>query len=116
MSDTVRNYLDRVSVETMREWLFHIAKDPLPRRTMNYTRPGASKPTLYEADDYLAERLAEWGYTTEREPCQVQAYRRDPDKPSWRPTATAHSRTRCEWPFVYGSLASSASARVTSAA
>ncbi|MDP6125529.1 MAG: M28 family peptidase [Candidatus Latescibacteria bacterium] len=65
----------------LRDWVFHIAKDPIPCRTMNYTQPGAAIPTLYEADDFLAGQLSRWGYVTEREPCQVQPFRRDENKP-----------------------------------
>ena len=71
MTDHIPALLDRVDAELMRRDLFHIAKDPLPCRSMVHTRPGATQPTLYEADDYIAEQLAGWGYDVEREACQV---------------------------------------------
>ncbi len=81
MTDHIPALLERLDAEEMRRDLFHIAKDPLPCRSMVHTRPGASKPTLYEADDFIAEKLVGWGYDVEREACQVQAYRRDENKP-----------------------------------
>ena len=65
----------------MSKHLFHLAKDPLPFRKLNFTLPGHAKNTLYEADDYIAAQLQAWGYTVEREGVQVQAFRRDTTKP-----------------------------------
>lgn len=65
----------------MAKHLFYLAKDPLPFRKLNYTLPGHEKNTLYEADDYLADKLKSWGYRVEREGVQVQAFRRDVRKP-----------------------------------
>jgi hypothetical protein len=81
MSDIIRPFIDRVSTENLSAWLKYLVKDPLPCRTMNYKRPGASVPTLYEADAYIADTVSSFGYTVEREACQVQAYRCDEKKP-----------------------------------
>lgn len=79
--DDIRTILKSVREEEIRRHLFYLAKDPLPFRKLNYTRPGQEKNSLYEADDYLAGQLQAWGYTVEREGVRVQAYRRDPSKP-----------------------------------
>ena len=65
----------------MSKHLFYLAKDPLPYRKLNYTRPGQEKNSLYEADEYLAKNLESWGYRVDREGVQVQAFRRDRSKP-----------------------------------
>ena len=72
-NQTTRELIRNVDAETMSESLFHLAKDPLPFRKLNFTLPGHEKNALYEADDYLAGKLESWGYATEREGCQVQA-------------------------------------------
>ncbi len=58
-----------------------LARNPLPFRKLNHTRPGQQKRTLHEADDFLADHLTSRGYQVQREGVQVQAYRRDPRKP-----------------------------------
>lgn len=79
--EEIQSRITQVNAEQIRRHLFYLAKDPLPFRKLNYTRPGQSKNSLYEADDYLTAQLAEWGYQVLREPVQVQAFRRDPSKP-----------------------------------
>jgi outer membrane protein assembly factor BamB len=78
---SIRSLLGTVSTERMRKHLFHLSKDPLPYRKLNYTLPGHAKNTLYEADDYLAAQLESWGYRVQREGVSVQAYRCDRSKP-----------------------------------
>jgi hypothetical protein len=70
-----------VDAERMSKDLFYLAKDPLPYRKLNFTLPDHEKNTLYEADEYIADKLASWGYDIEREGVQVQAFRRDTGKP-----------------------------------
>jgi hypothetical protein len=70
-----------VNVERMTKNLFYLAKDPLPFRKLNYTVPGHTQNTLYEADDFIAEKLESSGYRVEREGVRVQAFRRDTTKP-----------------------------------
>ena len=77
----IRTILDSVSQEEIRRHLFYLSKDPLPFRKLNYTRPGQTKNTLYEADDYISGQLASWGYEVAREEVLVQAFRCDPRKP-----------------------------------
>ncbi len=76
-AETIRLILDTVDGEQMKQNLFYLCKSPLPYRKLNLTLPGHEKCTLHEADDYLAGKLESWGYQVEREPVQVQAYRRD---------------------------------------
>lgn len=78
---SIRNLLAAVDAQRMSKHLFYLSKDPLPYRKLNLTLPGHEKCTLYEADDYLASRLESWGYQVQREGVQVQAYRRDTNKP-----------------------------------
>ena len=78
--DHITAMIDRVDIDNLRTNLFHIASDPLPCRTLVTTLPGHEKCTLHEADDFLADKLESWGYAVEREPVQMQAYRRDTEK------------------------------------
>ncbi len=79
--DNVRGILASVDPDQLRATVHYLASDPLPYRKANYALPGHEKATLYEADDYIAGRLAAQGYEVEREACLVQAYRRDVNKP-----------------------------------
>jgi hypothetical protein len=78
---SIRKLIGAVKTERMSRHLFALAKDPLPYRKLNFTLPGHEKNTLYETDDYLAEKLKAWGYQLEREGVPVQAFRRDSTKP-----------------------------------
>lgn len=77
----IRNLIAAVDAQRMSQHLFYLSKDPLPFRKLNYTVPGHEKCTLHEADDYLAGKLESRGYQVQREAVQVQAYRRDTNKP-----------------------------------
>jgi len=88
--EEIEAFLKTVSEDKIREHLFYLAKNPLPFRKLNYTRPGQTKNTLYEADDYLANQLAGWGYQVDREEVRVQAFRRDPNKPKAHQYSTPH--------------------------
>jgi hypothetical protein len=77
----IRGVIQAVDAERMSKHLFYLAKAPLPYRKLNFTLPGHKKNTLYEADDYLAEKLESWNYRVEREGVPVQAFRRDTSKP-----------------------------------
>jgi hypothetical protein len=76
----VDRLIAQASEEEIRRNLFHLAKDPLPYRKANYTRPGQVKSTLEETDDFIEQKLRQWGYVVEREPVQVQAFRCDTTK------------------------------------
>jgi len=78
---SIRRLIGAVDPERISKNLFCLSKDPLPYRKLNLTLPGHQKNTLYEADDYLAGKLKTWGYRVEREGVQVQAFRRDTNKP-----------------------------------
>ncbi|MGB9689129.1 M28 family metallopeptidase, partial [Thermogutta sp.] len=79
--EEIHSGIVRVNAEQMRRHLFYLAKDPLPFRKLNYSRPGQNKNSLYEADDYLTAQLTAWSYQVVQKPVQVQAFRRDPSKP-----------------------------------
>lgn len=96
----IRTIVGQVDGERIRRGLYALAADPLPRRTLNFTRPGHATSTLDEADDWIAARLAEAGLEVERRPYPVQAYSCDRTKPlhHWyaapepgAPTYTAHN-------------------------
>lgn len=81
MDDPIPGILARIDAGGIRSDVDALAQD-LPRRTLNYTRPGADRCTLYEADDYVAGQLQAAGYDVEREPVEgVQAFRTDRSKP-----------------------------------
>jgi hypothetical protein len=77
----VRDLISRVEAQRLIDDVLYLARDPLPFRKVNYTRPGQSKCSLDEADDFIEARLASLGYQTERETSPVQAIRCDETKP-----------------------------------
>ncbi|MFH1569323.1 MAG: M28 family peptidase [Gemmatimonadota bacterium] len=79
--DPVPRLIGQVSQKRLRQHLFHLAKDPLPCRKLNYTLPGHDRCTLYEADDFIAAQLEACGYSVAREGVPVQAFRPDRSKP-----------------------------------
>lgn len=81
MPDPIPALLQQVDPERLRATVHYLTVDPLPFRKCCYTRPGQSKCSLYEADDYLQAQLESSGYTVEKEGVQVQSYRCDSSKP-----------------------------------
>jgi hypothetical protein len=79
--DTISSLIRQVDQEELAANLFHLAKDPLPCRTLNLTLPGHTKSTLHEADDFIQGKLESWGYQVGREAVRVQAFRTDTSKP-----------------------------------
>ena len=79
MSD--RDLLSQVSADLIRDRVYALAGEPRRYRKLNYTMPGHEKCSLYEADDYLQAQLESFGYSVEKEPVSVQAYRCDTTKP-----------------------------------
>lgn len=77
----IRDLLSKVSGERMRADLFHLARDPLPFRKVNYTRPGQSIDSLAEADAFIRAELGRAGWKTTRTPYRVQAFRCNRSKP-----------------------------------
>jgi hypothetical protein len=76
----IADLVAQVSEEELRRIVFHLAKDPLPYRKVNYTRPGQTKTSLQETDDFIEATLKGWGYTVTRTDHQVQAFRCDETK------------------------------------
>lgn len=77
----IARLIAEVSQEELQRHVFFLSKDPLPYRKLNFTRPGQTKSTLEEADDYLVAQLGASGYAVEKEPVQVQAFRCDRSRP-----------------------------------
>ena len=73
-ADSVADLIARVDGDRMRADLFHLSEDPLPFRKVNYTRPGADKCSLDEADDYIRASFTACGYAVEDEAVEVQAF------------------------------------------
>lgn len=61
--------------------LVHLSENPLPCRTLNYSRPGQAKATLDEADDFIQERLDSQKYMVTKESSPVRCFRRDESGP-----------------------------------
>jgi len=79
--ETINGLLGRIDEGRMRKALFHLSKDPMPFRKLNYTIPGHRKNTLYEADEWIQAELRNSGYNVECEDCRVQAFGFDSTKP-----------------------------------
>ena len=77
----IPDLIARIDPERLRNDLFHLSKDPLPFRKVNYTRPGQDKSSLDEADDFIVQQLAAAGHSAERTPYQVRPFRCDSTKP-----------------------------------
>jgi hypothetical protein len=77
----IKQAIAKVNEANLRRDIFHLSKDPLPCRKLNFTRPGRQITTLDEADAFITGQLESCGYTVEREPVQVQAFRSDESKP-----------------------------------
>ena len=77
----IRSTIAKVDPERLRHDLFHLSKDPLPFRKVNYTRPGQDRSTLDEADDFIEQQLAASGYSMSKTPHQVRPFRCDSTKP-----------------------------------
>lgn len=73
--------LQRVSGERIRRDLFHLSRDPLPFRKVNYTRPGQSIHSLAEADLFIRSQLETAGWPVKSTAYQVQPFRCDRTKP-----------------------------------
>ena len=77
----VREAIARVSQDRIRRDLFHLSRDPLPFRKVNYTRPGATRNTLDETDEYLRAQVEAAGMVVRVTRYRVQAFRCDRTKP-----------------------------------
>lgn len=65
-------------VARIREWVYMLADDPLPSRTLNTFRPGVNRSTLEEADDIIRGALEGWGYDVDEQRVPVQCFQPDP--------------------------------------
>ena len=76
-----QSLLHQVSGEHLRRDLFHLSRDPLPFRKVNYTRPGQHISSLAEADRSIRSQLEAAGWAVKATPYQVQPFRCDETKP-----------------------------------
>lgn len=74
-------FSSRVSADRIKAGVYYLAKDPLPRRVLNYTIPGHKTSTLQEADDWIVQQLKNARYTPETDNTKVHAFGRDLSKP-----------------------------------
>jgi hypothetical protein len=77
----ISEHIHAVSGDRIRRDLFYLAKDPLPFRKANYTRPGQEVSSLAEADAYIKDQLSGTGFEVQTTMHPVQAYRCDESKP-----------------------------------
>ena len=77
----IQDILQQVSADRLRSDLYHLCRDPLPFRKVNYTRPGQAVSSLTEADAYIRGRLEAAGYAVTTSTFRVQAFRCDSTKP-----------------------------------
>ena len=78
----------KVRKDLIREGVYYLDKDPLPRRVLNFSLPGHTLSTLEEADIWIEQKLTGWGYTPERDETRVRAFGRDFSKPPSQQYAT----------------------------
>jgi hypothetical protein len=57
----IQEALRRVSAERIRRDLFHLCRDLLTFRKVNYTRPGQSMNSLAEADAFIRGQIESGG-------------------------------------------------------
>ncbi len=71
----------KVDNERIRKGVFYLANDPLPRRVLNWSRPGQKLSSLEEADAWIMQQLRNYGYAPKTDETKVQAFGRDFTKP-----------------------------------
>lgn len=71
--DIIQKLITQVDQKNLSDNLFFLAK-ALPCRTLNFTRENHAKCTLYEADDFIMEKLESFGYQMEQQAVPVQAF------------------------------------------
>jgi hypothetical protein len=72
---------EKINMERIKKGVYYLAKDPLPRRVLNWSLPGHSLSTLEEADEWIMQKLADNGYKPETDETRVRAFGRDFSKP-----------------------------------
>jgi hypothetical protein len=78
--DILQKLIKQINQNNLSDYLFYLSKE-LPCRTLNFTIPGHQKCTLYEADDFIQEKLESFAYKMEKEAVAVQAFVPDPSAP-----------------------------------
>jgi hypothetical protein len=71
----------KVDKERIRQEVYYLSKDPLPRRVMNWSLPGHTLSTLEEADAWIMKQLSTFGYDPVTDNTKVRAFGRDFSKP-----------------------------------
>ena len=71
----------KVDKERIRDWVYFLSKDPLPRRVLNWSLPGHTLSTLEEADAWIIQQLTNSGYKPVTDDTKVRAFGRDFSKP-----------------------------------
>lgn len=79
--DIIPNLLKQITTTNLKSSIFYLARDPLTFRKANYSLPGHKQNTLEETDDWIEAQLKHWGYSVERESCEVRAFGCDLKKP-----------------------------------
>ena len=70
----IQDVLKQVSAERIRRDLFHLTRDPLPFRKVNFTRPGQAVNSLAEAYQFIRSQLESAGYAVATTTYRVQAF------------------------------------------
>ncbi len=71
----------KVDQERIKNGVYYLSADPLPRRVLNWSRPGQNISTLEEADTWIINQLRKAGYEPELDSTRVRAFGRDTSKP-----------------------------------
>jgi hypothetical protein len=71
----------KVDMERIRKGVYYLARDPLPRRVLNWSVPGHALSSLEEADAWIMKQLKRSGYKPETDDTRVRAFGRDFSKP-----------------------------------
>jgi hypothetical protein len=71
----------KISQDNIRNAVFYLSKDPLPRRVLNWSLPGHDHSSLEEADVWIMQQLRSSGYAPETDETRVRAFGRDLSKP-----------------------------------
>lgn len=79
--DIYKKLTPKVNKERIRKGVYYLAEDPLPRRVLNWSRPGQTLSSLEEADAWIIGQLRRSGYKPELDSTMVRAFGRDRSKP-----------------------------------
>ncbi len=71
----------KIDNERIRKGVYYLSKDPLPRRVLNWSRPGQKISSLEEADAWIIAQLKNYRYVPKTDETKVQAFGRDFSKP-----------------------------------